>query len=863
MAYKNNNGSDQFPEYNSSSDSANGATGSMRAVTNQQSQPQTASAMNDPYNAFKENSKEWGISPRPSPVTPSPGPMPIKPAPVRQPFPIFTEPKQTTTQPGITPPTPTPPLQPQSAGLTPATLARVLGGGMGTGTATSDDTRPAPDTTPPTQNGYAGISGVRAYSDPGIGKSPAAGVASGSYSTGTPSNLAGGIKTPTSSTTGANGLTATALSSILGGGASAGPTPAPPGQNPAPSDATQSSSLGPPTGSPGTPTYDPATGLWATPLSGSLGGGTFSGGAAPPPGTSPTPNDPTQGSGLGAPTGTPGQSVYDPTTGLTATPLSGSTGGLPHASAPPPVIPGTNPGDITNPAGGHGRIAPKPTGDGSAIIQGSNVPKPDGTEDANIAAGWYMASAPGFYAQGISQSQVASTINTYRADAQYLQDTYGITGLDYTDWMGLFHPEMTNTSSQPTTMRFADGHIETVMPAGHYQNRSDPAALSAALKLKQTGYDPDAELAKRQPSTDANQKAIADAQAAMASAVPGSPAYVAAQQALAAAQAKAKIPPAPPAGTPAPPIPTPGTPPVTPPGTTPLTPAPPTGAEPPPAPPGTATPPPVTATPTSTPLPMPTSTGTSFGDIAKTVSGMTDPLFKSKQADLARTLRAQGAATGDINAGGFNTSLARGEADLSAQQSSQEGQLVSSLYNSAQDRQTQENVAQLQADTAIANTKTTAGMQQFIATMQDQTQRLGIQTNADLQTALQNNTLLYQYSALDKNDLLERYKAQLQLQGQQFSANAQMNAAALSAATQGAAIAAQAAASQRAAEIQLTLGQGQQTIDWANLQAGVYNNDQNRQIEWATLASQLGLSPAQLAQILGQYGPSPPVLTTP
>lgn len=499
---------------------------------------------------------------------------------------------------------------------------------------------------------------------------------------------------------------------------------------------------------PSAPVTD-ANGLTLQPLAGANNPGVQGpyGDGAPPPATQPPPG------------------AVPPPAATTAPPPAAG-GGLPRASAPPPVVPGTNPGDITTPAGSHGRIAPKLPGDGSsAIIAGSSVPKPEGTEDPMIAASWYMASAPGFYGQGITQQQVADTINTYRSDPQ---------GLDYTDWMGIFHPEMTNSSSQPTQMRFSDGHVETVMPAAHYQNRSDPAALKAAQALQQTGYKPGQ---NAPPDPTAQQKAIADAQAAMATSVPGSQAYIDAQKALAAAQN-------PPAPTPKPgdkpPVPPPASvPPLVPPGTVPppaATPPPPGATPPPPA--GTAPPPPAGTPPGTIPQGSPDAM-----PLAAYLHNLLRPGETQAQSDLADRMRAQGALTGATSSGGFGTTFGTGMSrEVSAEQG-KEADLLAGLTQSQQKNLTDLKIAQMNSDTQRYGIDSNKA----IAEMQDSTQRFGIKTTNDLQRWLNDasSNTVAKYG-IDNQLVMAKLQAQTGLSEAQIQAGAQITSAQVNAAVQSA-----------------------------------------------------------------------------
>lgn len=248
----------------------------------------------------------------------------------------------------------------------------------------------------------------------------------------------------------------------------------------------------------------------------------------------------------------------------------------------------------------------------------------------------------------------------------------------------------------------------------------------------------------------------------------------------------------------------------------------PPGATPPPVDPNT---PPGTTTPGTTP-----GTPTGQADITDKVGKLYDPLFKQQQTELARTLRAQAALDGSIDSGGFNESLGRAESNLSANQGAQKV----ALTEAAQNRE--------QAMT--------------IAVMQDATQRFGIKTNDDLQRWLNdpNNNTLQKYG-IDKNFLLEQYKANIGLQGAQLQASASYNAAALQAATQAAIAAGNNAT-------QLKLGTMSNDLGWGQLQGNLYNSDQDRYIAELKMLTDAGISSSTIAAILAAFGPSPPIYTT-
>ncbi len=245
-------------------------------------------------------------------------------------------------------------------------------------------------------------------------------------------------------------------------------------------------------------------------------------------------------------------------------------------------------------------------------------------------------------------------------------------------------------------------------------------------------------------------------------------------------------------------------------------------------PPGTTAPPPPVVDPV---VPAPGGAGQpTAASYEDTASRLYDPLFKQQQTELARTLRAQAAIDGTSTSGGFAETLGRAESNLSANQGAQKVALI----EAAQNRQ--------QAMT--------------IAVMQDATQRFGIKTNDDLQRWLNdpNNNTLQKYG-IDKNDLLERYKAQLGLQSSETMAGASFNAAALSAATQAAIAAGNNAT-------QLKLGQMSNDLGWGQLQGNLYNSDQDRYVAELKILTDAGISSSVIAQILAAFGPSNPIYTT-
>lgn len=152
----------------------------------------------------------------------------------------------------------------------------------------------------------------------------------------------------------------------------------------------------------------------------------------------------------------------------------------------------------------------------------------------------------------------------------------------------------------------------------------------------------------------------------------------------------------------------------------------------------------------------------------------TNPLFQRQRDDISRRTAHMGAITGSLNSGGFGETLN----DALGQQYAQEQATVAPQI-------TQMTLA------AQAN-----ALQKFSIDMNAVLQREQISTNADLERA---NQALQRYG-IDQTTLLDRYKAELGLKGIQYSADRQVDAAALQAAAAHAAAAANAEAAKYAAD---------------------------------------------------------------
>lgn len=162
------------------------------------------------------------------------------------------------------------------------------------------------------------------------------------------------------------------------------------------------------------------------------------------------------------------------------------------------------------------------------------------------------------------------------------------------------------------------------------------------------------------------------------------------------------------------------------------------------------------------------------------VSARYQPGFSRDRDDLQARLMQTGAVTGALNAGGFTDVVGDEMVNLASKQSTQLGEEISKQTINA----------------------TQLAMQKYVAELDDSFNRLQLRTNADLEAKAQE---LQKYG-IDKGDLLERYKAELSLKGQTYSADRQVDAAALHAAASSAAANASAAAARYNADRDYAIG---------------------------------------------------------
>lgn len=185
------------------------------------------------------------------------------------------------------------------------------------------------------------------------------------------------------------------------------------------------------------------------------------------------------------------------------------------------------------------------------------------------------------------------------------------------------------------------------------------------------------------------------------------------------------------------------------------------------------------------------------------IESMLNPMFARQRQKLDETLRAGAALTpGRLESGGFGMNEGQALSDLSGVQSGKMADLMQ-----------QENLAKMQQNTQLITLGTQAGMQKYVADLNADLTKFQVNTNADLQKWLDNADNALKKWGIDTGDVLARYQADLQLKGQQYSADRGVDAASLQASAAGAAAGASAAASRANAQLQYQLGMQGLNVD--------------------------------------------------
>lgn len=250
-------------------------------------------------------------------------------------------------------------------------------------------------------------------------------------------------------------------------------------------------------------------------------------------------------------------------------------------------------------------------------------------------------------------------------------------------------------------------------------------------------------------------------------------------------------------------------------------------------------------------------------DLAQILRGYLNPAYKQGQDALRAQLEASAATNGDLNASGFNSILGKQEGALIANQDSD----FANKLMTAREGDLNRHVQKYGIDATAKTEASRIASERAIADMNNATTRLGIDTNDKLQRWLNdaNSNTLQKYG-IDQNTLLEKYKAELAKKGIEYSADRQVDAAALHAAAASAAAAAQSNASLMEAQMRLALGQAQlkeqgrefdlgQNLDWGKLGASIYGIDSTSQLGWLNAISNMGLNPSDLLKILQGFTP--------
>jgi hypothetical protein len=304
----------------------------------------------------------------------------------------------------------------------------------------------------------------------------------------------------------------------------------------------------------------------------------------------------------------------------------------------------------------------------------------------------------------------------------------------------------------------------------------------------------------------------------------------------------------------APPAPAPQAPSVPPPATTAPPPAPPlvppvVPPAPPPAPPVA---PPASVTPPSNAgsvSPDSTDPNTIFANLQKTLA----PGFQYEQDQLTRAARASTAANGGYadDSGGAGANLLNAQQGLAANQGTRLSDYAATAEQKSLDRALQYYMTNTTAGTSRYEIDTNKA----IADMNADVQKLGIRTNADIE---QGKLDLSRYG-IDKNDLLDRYKSELSLKGEMYSADKQYDAAAMQKAASSAIAAANERTQKYVADLQRLTDVGQLGQNDVNskrnydlgvlgINSNVYGIDQNNLLKYYQMLMQFS-TPGQLGQL--------------
>lgn len=260
----------------------------------------------------------------------------------------------------------------------------------------------------------------------------------------------------------------------------------------------------------------------------------------------------------------------------------------------------------------------------------------------------------------------------------------------------------------------------------------------------------------------------------------------------------------------------------------PVLPAPPTPTG---APPDTTLPPQRTDAPTWRDAVMPNMPD--HGAILDLLNRQYGPQNEMGQQRLTNILRGQAALTGDSNAGGFSEVLGRQQAGLIADQQANLMDKSISVTENARDRA----LEQYKTDSDSNLGRYGIDADRFTALLRDDTERYGIKTNADMERYLADRKMDLEKYGIDVDAVMEKYRTDSSLAGTVYSADQAFNAAKLD------------------AIIRDQISRRNENTEWGRINLDRYGIDTRAGIDWAGIAALTGLTPQDLARILGGFTP--------
>lgn len=195
-----------------------------------------------------------------------------------------------------------------------------------------------------------------------------------------------------------------------------------------------------------------------------------------------------------------------------------------------------------------------------------------------------------------------------------------------------------------------------------------------------------------------------------------------------------------------------------------------------------------------------------YVNAVKNLNDLFQPGFDREQKQLLRALMHAGGVSGQLDSGGFTSTVGDKVGQLISNQGQRMGDYAFKDKQNQDALTMQKYIADQENRTRLKELETNTGMQRYIADLNNDLERYKVQSNADLQKMLADQDNVLKRYGIDKNDLLDRYKAELALKGVQYSADKGVEAAALQVAASQAASAAASGARAIEAEMEYKLG---------------------------------------------------------